>query len=181
MATKAKINLLPQDQFEYSNTGKLIQWAVSVGRWIVVLTEFVVICAFLSRFYFDTVKANLFDETKQKQAIIESATSFEENFRILQEKIKLVRILLAEEKKPSGLIGEVSQLIPLNVSLTRIDIDEDNLKITGSAFSESGINVLAQGLINHQKLENVVLSDISINPESGPGIKFNLSAKIKKK
>jgi Tfp pilus assembly protein PilN len=177
MAPK-KVNLLPKDQFEFSATGKFIQWAVSIGRWIVVLTEFVVICAFLSRFYFDTVQANLFDETKQKQAIIQSAASFEENFRDLQTKVKLVKALLAEEKEPSGLISQISNKLPLNVTLTRVSIETGELRISGFTLSERGLSVFVSGLAEIPQLEKVNLTNVSLDPEEGPGIMFSLSARV---
>lgn len=180
MPAKEKINLLPKDEFESSATGKLVKWAVNVGRWIVVLTEFVVICAFLSRFYFDTKLANLFDEVKQKQAIVDSALSFEENFRRLQTKIKIVKSLLAEEKKPTLFITEISQLLPFEISLTKISLNENTLVLTGSAYSERALNVLLSQLITHPKLEEVNLGNISSDKEKQTGIIFNISATVKK-
>ncbi|HUV72624.1 MAG TPA: PilN domain-containing protein [Clostridia bacterium] len=176
MASKKKINLLPKDQFEFSTTGQFVQWAVSVGRWIVVLTEFVVICAFLSRFYFDTQLANLFDEVKQKTAIVASAASFEENFRQTQDKIKIIKGLLAEEKKPSGAIVEISKLLPLEVMLTRIGFEEEALIIEGAALSDSGLRVFLAGLIKNSRFSQVALTDVSSRKEGLPGISFSISA-----
>jgi len=48
-----KVNLLPKDNFEFSLVGKFLRWALTAGRVMVVLTEFVVILAFGSRFWLD--------------------------------------------------------------------------------------------------------------------------------
>lgn len=180
MSAQDKINLLPKDDFEISTSGKFIQWAVSTGRWIVVLTEFVVICAFLSRFYFDTKLANLFEDVKQKQAIVDSAFSFEENFRLIQEKIKIVKSLLAEEKKPSSIITEISLLLPLDVVLDNISIDSSRLTFSGHSLSENSLNVFLSGLISLPRLEEVNLSGVSTPKDNFPGVDFNISAGIKK-
>ena len=180
MLAEDKINLLPQDDFETSTVGKFVKWAVSVGRWIVVLTEFVVICAFLSRFYFDTKLANVFDEMKQKQAIVDSAVSFENSFRSVQEKISIIKTLLAQEQKPSDLITNLGKLLPLDVSLTKISLDRDNLSLSGYALTERGLTVFLSGLIAHPQLEAVTVSDVASLKDNLPGLTFNINAKVKK-
>lgn len=179
MSSSDKINLLPKDDFEFSQTGRLVNWAVSVGRWIVVLTEFVVICAFLSRFYFDTQLANLFDDLKQKKAIIASTASFEDNFLQIQERTNSVKALLAQENKPSVLVVEISKLLPVEVTLNRISIADDELKITGYSFTESGLKYFMTGLINHPNIKQVSIDEVSSRKEGLPGISFNITATIK--
>jgi len=180
MASKNKINLLPKDQFEYTTFGKFIKWCASVGRWIVVFTEFVVICAFLSRFYFDTKLADLFDEVKQKQVIVNSAFAFEENFRKTQERMKVIKTLLAEQEKPSLLITEVSRLLPADVSLIQISIDQASLGLSGYCFSEKSLSLFLASLLTHPRLTEVALSNISTSKEIPSRIDFSLSATIKK-
>lgn len=180
MPAKRNVNLLPKDEFKFSVTGKFIKWAISVGRWIVVLTEFVVICAFLSRFYFDTVLDNLFDETRQKQAIVDSAQSFEENFQEIQEKTKMVKTLLAKEKKPSLLFTEVNQVIPANVFLTSVSIADENLQLAGYSLSEKSLSLFVSGLKTLPNLEKISLSNVALKEEEAIGIAFDISAKIKK-
>lgn len=174
-----KINLLPKDQFEYSSTGKLIKWLISVGRWIVVFTEFIVICAFLSRFYFDTQLANLFDDIKQKKAIVASAATFEENFRQTQERMKIIKNLLSNEKKPSTLIKDVNQSLPLDVILTKISIEEDGLTINGHALFESSLKVFLNELSKKPSFTSVNLTSVSSRPDNQIGIDFSIIAACK--
>ena len=91
MPTKHAVNLLPKDTFYESRVGKTVKWAITFGRWIVVFTDFIVISSFLSRFYFDTKLADYHDEIKQKQTIIEALAPFEDSFRLLQERISLIK------------------------------------------------------------------------------------------
>lgn len=180
MTSKKQVNLLPKDEFEFSTTGRFLKWAISVGRWIVVFTEFIVICAFLSRFYFDTELSNLFDDLRQKQAITESAQAFEENFQQTQNKTKIVKNLLAQMSEPSFLITEICSLIPLNISLTEMSINGNSLKLAGNSFSEDDLQVFLSGLVNSPKLTEVTLTDISSQKEISLGVTFNINAVIKK-
>lgn len=179
MSSKSKINLLPKDQFEYSTAGKLIKWAVSVGRWIVVLTEFVVICAFISRFYFDTVLANLFDDIKQKKAIVSSASAFEETFRQTQTKLKVIKTLLAEEKRPSVVIEDIGKAMPLDATLSQVIIEDTKITLSGSALSENSLKIFLAQLLKNPKLNQVSLTNISSQKEALPGVVFTISANLK--
>jgi len=180
MPARRKINLLPQENLEYSSLGKFLQWAISVGRWIVVFTELVVICAFLSRFYLDTKLANLFDDIKQKKAIVASAVDFEETFRNTQDKMKEIRKLMVGELKPSIIITEISNLLPGDVSLTSFSVDKNNLTLVGYSLSKTGLQSFWQNLTKYTKINNLSLNNISSRKEGLPGISFEVSAAIKK-
>ncbi len=179
MPGKTKVNLLPQTDFENTNTGKLLNWFTSAGRWIVVLTEFVVICAFLSRFYFDTKLANLFDSLRQKKAMVSSMADFEQEFLLVQEKTKLIKGILAEEQKPSAIVNQISQLIPLDVTLNAIQVEKNGLKLSGNSLSEQGINLFLAGIKRQPNFSQISLGTIS-QKELSPGIDFEISAVIKK-
>ena len=45
-AQEKQINLLPKDKWEVGVIGKLLKWALNIGRYIVVFTELIVISAF---------------------------------------------------------------------------------------------------------------------------------------
>jgi len=179
MASQRKINLLPKDEFELTPSGRMIKWAVGVGRWVVVFTELVVICAFLSRFYFDTKLANYFDEIKQKKAMVDSAITFEQNFREIQKKTQVIKGILAKESKPSELLLGLNSLIPLDVSLTEVGINNNKLNLSGYTLSENGLNVFLRGLTSYPQLTSVSLNNVSVKKETAPAINFSISAEIK--
>ena len=62
---KKDINLLPREEFEQKTVGRFLIWALTVGRWIVIVTELIVITAFLSRFKLDRDLANLYEKIRE--------------------------------------------------------------------------------------------------------------------
>ena len=56
---KRSINLLPRDAFEASTLGVVLEWALVFGKWAVIVTQLVVMGAFLWRFALDTRLSNL--------------------------------------------------------------------------------------------------------------------------
>ena len=86
------INLLPQEEFRKSPVGRILHWATTTFRTIVIITELIVIVAFLSRFSLDAKNADLNDIVRQNQSIIESYKDFEIEFRQIQQRIKSVAL-----------------------------------------------------------------------------------------
>ena len=64
------VNLLTQDDFSSSPIGKVFLWALSVGRYIVVITELIVILSFLSRFKLDRDLTDVNEAIEKQKAII---------------------------------------------------------------------------------------------------------------
>ncbi len=85
------VNLLSKDPFSESFVGKILMWALSIGRYIVVFTELVVILSFLSRFTLDRQMTDLNSKINQQLLIVESYGGLEENFRSIQDKLSFVR------------------------------------------------------------------------------------------
>jgi hypothetical protein len=50
---KKTINFLPEDELEKSPIGRFLKWALKAGRYIIVLTELIVVVVFISRFRLD--------------------------------------------------------------------------------------------------------------------------------
>lgn len=179
MPARGKINLLPKNDFENSFFGKLVNWAVNVGRWVVVLTEFVVICAFLSRFYFDTELAKLFDNIKQNKTIVDSALGFEDTFLRTQEKIKIVKGILEGLDKPSVTFADVSRMLPLDMTLTGLSYRENKVEISGYCLSLESLNLFLWELNGSPNFEDVSITNVS-QKEGSVEINFNINFSIKK-
>lgn len=180
MAEKHQINLLKISNFEHSTTGKLIAWASNVGRWIVVLTEFVVITAFLSRFYFDTKLANLFDEVRQKKAIVNSLYSFEEQYRQAQSKILLAKLILTENNAPMAEVTDfIASKLPLDTTLTNLSVDLNTLRLDGYSLSTNGLQTFIDGIGGDKLIGDVQVDKMGSRSDGLPGISFSVTAKIK--
>ncbi len=170
--TTPDINLLPKAEGANGTTGKFLDWALSWGKKIVILTELVVVLAFLSRFYFDTEVANLSEEIDHKKAIIESSRDFEEEFRSVTNRIgAAVKI----EKDPSTvtILGDVEKIIPASVSLTQINIDQNVVNFSGLGNDQS----LAQMVASFQgssKFKDLSLEKIS----KGESVGVNFSVRV---
>ena len=84
---KRQINLLPQEEFAASTLGRVLNWLLTTFRYIVIVTEIVVMTAFLSRFWLDAKSTDLNELIKQKQAVIAASADFEKEFRLTKDNL----------------------------------------------------------------------------------------------
>lgn len=179
MAPKHEISLLPKEEFEQRAMGRFLIWALSVGRWIVVFTEFIVICAFLSRFYLDRRIADLHDDIFQKQAIVRAMSGFEEEFRFLQQRLETVDQLVSQAT-PNEVLEAVISIVPNDVSLTDFSFKEGRIEISGITLSHQGLSSFGYNLDKLEGFDEVKITQVS-KDEKKARIDFSISAKFLKK
>lgn len=173
-AQNTSIDLLPQEEWEKGTFGKILKWALTIGRHIVIFTELVVIIAFLSRFKLDRDMTDLSDKIKQKQAIVQSSEQFEKKFRFLQKELETIKELKAKQLEADVIVAELGFKIPVDVYLSDFSISKDKISMNALALSEAGLATFIKNLKSSPKFENLVLSQVSSGSEKEVGIKFQL-------
>lgn len=174
-----KINLLPRDSFEFSALGKILKWALTSGRVLVILTEFVVILAFGSRFYFDKKLNDLIEGIGQKQAVVESYADIENKIRDLLSRQVIVDKYLKENLGISGIINQIKRLTPVDVSFTEISVDNKGFLLSGTAGSEGGLANLLAGINTIKNVTGVNVGEIDFDQRQG-FINFKISVVVNK-
>lgn len=178
-ALKASIEFIPQEDWEKTSFGKLLKWVLTVGRWIVIVTELVVVLAFLSRFKFDRELTDLNEKIKQQQAIITASAKFEQEFRLLQKRLLVINELKKTRSEPESLLTELAGLIPPDVLLDEVSVSESQITLSALALSENGLAVFLNNLKNSPKFEKLVIAGASSGLKERAGIGFEIKGEIK--
>lgn len=160
MPKNKTINLLPQEEFETSTLGRVLKWAMGTFRIIVIVTELVVMGAFLSRFWLDAQNSDLNDSIGIKSAQISAQSDFEKQFRSIQNKLNIFTSL-ANEPQPSGKLNIISSKVPPDIVLSGISIGDTSAQLKGTAGSEVGIAQFLSNLQTEKTLKTVELGSLS--------------------
>lgn len=172
-----KINLLPRDSFEESNLGKFLSWALSSGRVIVILTEFVVVIAFGSRFWFDQKLNNLIEEISAKEAVVESYAAIESQMRdVLARETKVLDFLTNGLGLPV-VFSNLKKATPNDVSFNSFSINDNQVRIEGTAKSEAGFSLFLNNLGYVPGVTNIKLGKTVFDEKSG-GVNFEVSTNL---
>lgn len=172
-----KINLLPQKEFERSTLGRILKWAVSSFRIIVIVTEMIVMAAFLSRFWLDATNSDLNDTILQKKAIITSFTETENKFRTFQKQIDIFTKITSLTQK-SEYLNLITSLTPADVILNSISDSEDSVQIIGYSGSEQNISQFIKNLSSAGKFKDVSLNKVDSSEDNPSVIVFTIRAGI---
>jgi len=176
-----KINLLIQEGFENTQIGKVLNWLLGAGRVIVILTELVVIIAFLSRFWLDRQLTDLIEENKTKKTQLESSVNFETDYKNLQARLLAVKELDRLKLVSSEYIKEATRLLPAEVLLSNISYNQDKVTLVGTSLNEAGLAGLLKSLEESAKFTGVSLTNISLDKSTPGAINFSLGAEIEGK
>lgn len=131
-----KVNLLPKTSFEFSSLGKFLSWAMTSGRVLVVLTEFVVLLSFGSRFYFDKKINDLSEVIDQKIAQIQSFSEIESQMRTVLAKQKPIAAFIERNINFKEKYDSLAKAVPAGVVMEKIYIDQNTLRLSGKAETE---------------------------------------------
>lgn len=172
------INLLPSEEFASSTTGRIVTWGLSTFRYIVIATELVVIIAFLSRFWLDAQNTNLREEIEQRISIIAASAEFENEFREVQKRLSVYKILTNDETKFTKIFSDISKNIPEDVFLVSISITEGRLTIDGLSPNERSIEQFAVNLKKNAGHEKITLASVMTSHEDPSLLEFTLDVPL---
>ncbi|MCL5432409.1 MAG: hypothetical protein M1484_04990 [Patescibacteria group bacterium] len=167
------INLLPGDDLEGRPGGIFLKWALTWGKRIVIVTELIVILAFLSRFWLDTTVANNSDLISQKQAIVASEDSFETQFRTVTNRIVQAKTIEAQVS-PLVVYDTAQALIPPQIAVNQFVVTNEKINFGGQSDA-AAIAQLVSNFKNSPDFSGVNVEKISKSSDD-PNIIFTLSA-----
>jgi hypothetical protein len=172
------INLLPRDEFETSVLGRILKWALSSFRVMVIITEIVVMSAFLSRFWLDARNSDLNEELEMGEIQIGAYEEVELEFRDIQKKLSIVK-LLYNEPKPTKILSDVAQTLPPDIFLSSIILNQTSLLIKAASFSESSIAQFVTNLEANKSFSDIESSQISTDQDNPSVTVFTINGKVK--
>jgi Tfp pilus assembly protein PilN len=170
------INLLPSDDFESSTFGRILKWALSTFRVMVIATELIVMGAFLSRFWLDAKNSDLNEILNVSKSQIKAYSKVESDFRLVQKQLEIAKNLYLDQNH-SKAISSISSNVSENIVLNSITFNEDGVQIKASSLSEPEIAQFIANLESLGWLTNVTLSQISSGQDGGLAFVFGISAK----
>lgn len=172
------INLLPKDPFFDSVVGRILRWALSVGRYLVVFTELVVIVSFATRFNLDRQRTDLNEALNQKQMIIKSYGDLESKFRVLQTKISDFD-QVDQEGNLVDVFPKLAAVMPSDIRLTELTVTPETVSLAGSALSQRSLNVFLNNLQVSRLFFAITVDKIESQGERNPGFEFAIKANLK--
>lgn len=155
---KYKINLLPEK--ETSLIDKVMYFSLNYLRYIIVITQLVVIGVFFYRFQIDQRIIDLKESVDQKKEIVEIVLPLLQEASKIDQKSKEINIVLKKQQTFDAMIKYLISVFPETITLTNLESTEDSLKITGVAVNAKHLQAFFSLLKRDDKFSNVEFNSI---------------------
>jgi hypothetical protein len=181
-----KVNLLIHKGEQEKIITKLIRWALSSGRFIVIVVEIITISAFVYRYKLDADLNDLQEQINEKIPYIKSLSADENKIKLTQFQISEISKLKSERVDFAIPLTEISKIIPKNIQLTTINFDraqaypETSLSIIGQTPSNLELAYFIKELQSDPMFTNIALSNISFDNQITFTIIGNLASNLGK-
>lgn len=176
---RKSINLLPKDSFESSTAGVVLEWALAFGKWAVVLTQLVVMGAFLYRFTLDRTLTDMRKEMAQSAAVITSYEKTEQDFLLMQRRVDFAQKVLTKQDVLTGSLDLLQNGTPSDVWYERMTLTPDSLSISAFSGSLNGFGELLSNLQRYPQFTTVNIGSIEDGGAKGARLKFTITLGIK--
>ena len=126
-----KINLL--EKKDIGLLDKLTFFSLNYLRYIIVITQLVVIGVFFYRFQIDQKIIDLKEGVEQKKEIVKIVLPLLDEVAKIDKKTLIINETLLKQKKFSEMIDYFITSFPETISLTNMEVKNESIKITGDA------------------------------------------------
>jgi len=164
---KYRINLLPAKQLTASD--RIIFFAFNYLRYILVITQLVVICVFLFRFNVDQDIVDTKDTLKQKQEIIKVSQPLLIEGEKVYKRSQNISQILGDQTRESKMFDYVLTRFPQQFFLTDMEMTKNSMTLKGLTSDANIIRSFYTRLQQEKKFNNVSLVNIS---KSATGYEF---------
>jgi Tfp pilus assembly protein PilN len=175
---KRSINLLPRDAFESSTLGVVLEWSLVFGKWAVILTQLVVMGAFLYRFTLDRKLTDLRKEIASNVAIIKSYEQVERDYTLLQKQVATAKTTLATQAILAKTVEGLAGITPNEIWFERINITPDNLSMTAYAASLPSFGQFLTAVQTNPLFNGVRIGKIESSASRGAQMQFDISMSL---
>lgn len=159
---------------------RFINWALTLGRLIIMVTFLVGLSAFGYRLSLDWKLIDLKDKIKQKQAIVALLKEDEKKYRNLQERLTVITQLGGTAKATLDVVNDIIELTPADIVFDNFNLTGDRLHIDARARSVSSLASFVSSLRKHPSTQTLQVDKIENKTSTGTII-ISITILVKKK
>jgi hypothetical protein len=176
MAKVNSINLLRSSKNHFWEN--LLKWALTTGRFLIIVTETIALSAFVYRFTLDRQIIDLSDSIKNKQAIVSLYKDAESTYRNIHERLTLSDTLSAHQNAKTKLLTDLVSAAQGYITYQKLTISEKSVIMELSTNSSSNLSSYLNGLKKLQVISSVSIDRVENKAASGT-IVVNITAQLK--
>jgi hypothetical protein len=144
---KYKINLL--NPREISFVDKVVYFSLNYLRYIIVITQLIIIFVFFYRFQLDQQIIDLKEAVLQKKEIIQVILPLLKEAEIVEKKQDAAKTILLDQEKTLLMFKYFLSIFPKGLVLKQMNLEKNGIEIVGTAIQvdhlRAFINLIKKG------------------------------------
>jgi len=172
-----QINLLPN----HGDTlfVQFLNWALTIGRLLIILVETLALGVFLYRFSLDMQTQDLKDKIKVQRSIVQSFKPQEDVFRNLQSRLALVKTYDAQSANSPNILSKIIDEGRGHITFRKIYISNDVIRIEAQASTALPLTEFVNSLKTFPHVTGISIDKVE-NRTSSAEIIAGISAYLTK-
>ncbi|HVA96871.1 MAG TPA: hypothetical protein VND99_04400 [Candidatus Acidoferrales bacterium] len=155
------INLLPHEKENLLT--QFLDWALTIGRLLVILTEIVALGTFVYRFGLDSQIVNLHDKIKSESFIVDNFQDAEKTFRDIQDRLATSKQYTTVGNTTSNIFIEITKLGQNKITFKDLTVSTQNAKIEVEAPTGGALTDFVNALKNSPSVTGVSVDKVANN------------------
>lgn len=173
--TNRSINLLPGKDGGFVT--QFLNWALTIGRLLIILVETLALGTFLYRFNLDMKIIDLHDQIKQQSFIVGSFERQEEEFRNLQTRLAMAKTY-GENNPTTTMFQDIVAMGRGKVTFRNLLVTLDTARIEAEGPSANALSTFTDTLRNHPSVQEVSVDRVE-NKASTATVVLRMTVKFK--
>jgi len=169
---KYKINLL--EKKDASLLEKMTSFGLNYLRYIIVITQLVVIGVFFYRFQIDQRIIDLKEAVDQKKEIVEIVLPLLQEASRIDKKTKEIEVIIKQQNNFQSMIKYFLSTFPETATLNAMEVIGDSIRIAGTASNPAHLQAFYLVLEKDNKFSKVEFKNIK-KIDNGYSFSLNLN------
>ncbi len=145
------INLLPKRKNNAADI--LLTFILYYFRYIIVITQIIVIGVFFFRFRVDQQVIDLKESFKQKQQILAVTIPIVEEAKVIERKSKDIRLIVDQQDQTLDTLAFILKSVPREITIKNIQLLDNETIISGTSTQVFAIRAYHKKLTTHAGFE----------------------------
>lgn len=176
---KNSINLIDPVYTENDAFTKAYEWMVTIGKYLLIFVEMIVLGVFFSRFFLDKKRIDLNEEVESQIQLLRTEPWVSNNvlFSRYQKLLKDVKTVKNGQQINSSVVSEIVSGIPITLTLKGFTLNESKVSMSFMASSLEEVKIYESALKENERYSDVSFSIQKEDAEISVGVSFNIVGK----
>jgi len=176
---KNSINLIDPVYTENDAFTKAYEWMVTIGKYLLIFVEMIVLGVFFSRFFLDKKRIDLNEEVESQIQLLRTEPWVSNNilFSRYQKLLKDVKTVKNGQQVNSSVVSEIVSGIPITLTLKGFTLNESKVSMSFMASSLEEVKIYESALKENERYSDVSFSIQKEDAEISVGVSFNIVGK----